>query len=110
MTTAYRRLLLKLSGEGLSGEGGFGLHPGVIGPLADQIREVHELGTQISIVLGGGNIVRGITAAAQGMDRAQADYMGMLASVISAMALQDALEKAGLPTRGPDGDRLVSRE
>lgn len=99
MTTAYRRLLLKLSGEGLAGEEGYGIHPGVIGGLADQIREVHELGCQVSIVIGGGNIIRGITAAAQGMDRAQADYMGMLASVINAMALQDALEKVGVPTR-----------
>jgi len=92
-------LLLKLSGEGLAGEDGYGIHPGVIGAIADQIREVHELGTEISIVIGGGNIIRGMTAAAQGMDRAQADYMGMLASVINAMALQDALEKAEVPTR-----------
>ncbi|HPG27127.1 MAG: UMP kinase [Spirochaetaceae bacterium] len=99
MTTPYRRLLLKLSGEGLAGEDGYGIHPGVIGAIADQIREVHELGTEISIVIGGGNIIRGMTAAAQGMDRAQADYMGMLASVINAMALQDALEKAEVPTR-----------
>jgi len=99
VTTAYRRLLLKLSGEGLAGEDGFGIHPGVIGGIADQIRDVYELGTQVSLVIGGGNIIRGMTAAAQGMDRAQADYMGMLASVINAMALQDALEKAGVPTR-----------
>ena len=99
MSIAYRRLLLKLSGEGLAGEDGYGIHPGVIGGLAEQIREVHALGTQISIVIGGGNIIRGMTAAAQGMDRAQADYMGMLASVINAMALQDALEKADVPTR-----------
>lgn len=99
MTTAYRRLLLKLSGEGLAGENGYGIHPGVIGGLADQIREVHELGVQISLVLGGGNIIRGLSAAAAGMDRAQADYMGMLASVINSMALQDALEKMGVPTR-----------
>jgi uridylate kinase len=99
VTTGYRRLLLKLSGEGLAGEDGFGIHPGVIGGIADQIREVFDLGTQISLVIGGGNIIRGMTAAAQGMDRAQADYMGMLASVINAMALQDALEKVGVPTR-----------
>lgn len=99
MPTEYRRLLLKLSGEGLAGEDGFGIHPGVIGGIAGQIREVYELGTQISLVIGGGNIIRGMTAAAQGMDRAQADYMGMLASVINAMALQDALEKVGVPTR-----------
>lgn len=99
MRTGYRRLLLKLSGEGLAGEDGFGIHPRVIGGIADQIREVYDGGTQISLVIGGGNIIRGMTAAAQGMDRAQADYMGMLASVINAMALQDALEKVGVPTR-----------
>ncbi len=99
MTTGYRRLLLKLSGEGLAGEEGFGIHPGVIGGIAEQIREIHDLGIQVSLVIGGGNIIRGMTAAAQGMDRAQADYMGMLASVINAMALQDALEKVGVPTR-----------
>ena len=99
MTTRYRRLLLKLSGEGLAGEDGFGIHPGVIGGIADQVHEIHQLGIQISLVIGGGNIIRGMTAAAQGMDRAQADYMGMLASVINAMALQDALEKVGVPTR-----------
>jgi uridylate kinase len=99
VTTEYRRLLLKLSGEGLAGEDGFGIHPGVIGGIAEQIREVHDLGIQITLVIGGGNIIRGMTAAAQGMDRAQADYMGMLASVINAMALQDALDKAGVPTR-----------
>jgi uridylate kinase len=99
VTTGYRRLLLKLSGGGLAGDDGFGIHPGVIGGIAEQIREVHDLGTQISLVIGGGNIIRGMTAAAQGMDRAQADYMGMLASVINAMALQDALEKVGVPTR-----------
>ena len=99
MTTAYRRVLLKLSGEGLAGDDGFGIHPGVIGGIAEQVREIHELGTQISIVIGGGNIIRGVKAASQGMDRAQADYMGMLASVINAMALQDALEKEGVATR-----------
>jgi uridylate kinase len=88
-----------LSGEGLAGEEGFGIHPGVISGIADQIREIHNLGIQISLVIGGGNIIRGMMAASQGMDRAQADYMGMLASVINAMALQDALEKAGVPTR-----------
>jgi uridylate kinase len=99
VSATYRRILLKLSGEGLAGEDGFGIHPGVIGGVAEQVREVHELGTQVSIVIGGGNIIRGMTAAAQGMDRANADYMGMLASVINAMALQDALEKEGVPTR-----------
>lgn len=99
MTTGYRRILLKLSGEGLAGDDGFGIHPGLIADIAGQVREVHELGTEICIVIGGGNIIRGMTAAAQGMDRAQADYMGMLASIINAMALQDALEKHGVATR-----------
>jgi uridylate kinase len=90
---------LKLSGEGLAGDDGFGIHPGLIADIAGQVREVHELGTEICIVIGGGNIIRGMTAAAQGMDRAQADYMGMLASIINAMALQDALEKHGVATR-----------
>jgi uridylate kinase len=96
---AYKRILLKLSGEGLAGEDGTGINPAVIGGVAQQIRDVREVGTDVSIVIGGGNIIRGMTAANQGMDRTNADYMGMLASVINAMALQDALEKAGLPTR-----------
>ena len=99
MKPAYDRLLLKLSGEGLAGEGGSGISPAVIGGIANEVREVHELGVQLSIVVGGGNIIRGATAATQGMDRANADYMGMLAGVINAMALQDALEKVGLETR-----------
>ena len=99
MQAAYRRLLLKLSGEGLAGEGSLGIDPGVIHGIAEQIRDVHELGVEVSIVVGGGNIIRGMTAAAQGMDRANADYMGMLASVINAMALQDSLEKVGCETR-----------
>jgi uridylate kinase len=99
VTTAYRRLLLKLSGEGLAGEDGFGIQSGVLAGIAEQVREVHELGIQVSLVIGGGNIIRGMAAASRGMDRAQADYMGMLASVINAMALQDALEKEGVTTR-----------
>jgi uridylate kinase len=99
VATGYRRILLKLSGEGLAGDDGFGIHPGLIQDIAAQVREIHALGTEICIVIGGGNIIRGMTAAAQGMDRAQADYMGMLASVINAMALQDALEKQGVATR-----------
>lgn len=92
-------MLLKLSGEGLAGSQGFGIHPGALAQVAGQIREVHELGTEMSVVLGGGNIIRGIHAAAAGMDRAQADYMGMLASVLNGMALQDALERQGVPVR-----------
>jgi uridylate kinase len=96
---AYRRLLIKLSGGQLAGKKGFGINPAVIGRTAAQIREVHELGIQICVVVGGGNIIRGISAADEGMDRAIADYMGMMASVINALALQDALEKEGLDTR-----------
>jgi uridylate kinase len=96
---AYDRLLLKLSGEGLAGPEGTGINPGVLGTIAREIKDVHDLGVEISIVIGGGNIIRGMTAASQGMDRANADYMGMLASVINAMAMQDALEKVGLTTR-----------
>jgi uridylate kinase len=95
----FSRLLLKLSGEGLAGEDGFGINPTVIAGIAEQIRDIHVLGVQVSIVIGGGNIIRGMTAASQGMDRANADYMGMMASVINAMALQDSLEKAGVDTR-----------
>lgn len=98
-SAAYRRVLIKLSGEGLSGKDGFGINPAVIGGIAEQIRDVHAMDVQVSIVIGGGNIIRGMTAAEQGMDRANADYMGMLASVINAMALQDALEKVDLQTR-----------
>ncbi len=99
MKAAYNRVLIKISGEGLAGKTGTGISPAVINRVAREIRDVHALGAQLSIVVGGGNIIRGITAAAQGMDRANADYMGMLAGVINAMALQDALEKAGVPTR-----------
>jgi uridylate kinase len=99
VTAVYKRLLLKLSGEMLAGDQGTGIHPAVIGGIAKEVRTVHSLGVEISIVIGGGNMIRGITAASQGMDRANADYMGMLASVINAMALQDALEKVGLETR-----------
>lgn len=99
MKRRYERILLKLSGEGLAGDTGHGIDPAVIGSLAKQIRSVHELGIELSIVIGGGNIIRGMTAASQGMDRANADYMGMLAGVINAMALQDSLEKESVETR-----------
>jgi len=95
----YRRVLIKLSGGQLAGESGFGISPAVIGRIAGELREVHQLGTQLCVVIGGGNVIRGIDAAAQGLDRTSADYMGMLASVINALALQDALEKTGLATR-----------
>ena len=99
MKAAYRRVLVKLSGGQLAGESGYGISPSVIGDIARDLREVHELGTQVCVVIGGGNVIRGIQAAAQGLDRASADYMGMLASVINALALQDALEREGLATR-----------
>ncbi|MDJ0866809.1 MAG: UMP kinase [Myxococcota bacterium] len=99
MTAAYRRILLKLSGEGLAGDGGFGIAPSVIRGIAEEIGEIHRLGIQIAIVIGGGNIIRGVSASSQGMDRATADYMGMMAGVINGVALQDALEKEDLPTR-----------
>ena len=99
MKAAYPRVLLKLSGEVLAGEDGFGISPSVNARIADEVREAHELGAEIGMVIGGGNIIRGATAAVQGMDRANADYMGMMGSVINALAVQDALEKAGLRTR-----------
>ena len=94
-----RRILLKLSGEGLAGESGFGIDPDTIQAIAQEIREVHGIVSQIGIVIGGGNVIRGIAASARGMDRGTADYMGMMASVINALALQDALENVGLHTR-----------
>jgi uridylate kinase len=96
----YRRIVLKLSGEALCGkDGGFGIDGTVIRALAAELAEVHALGVQIGIVVGGGNIFRGLKGASTGMDRAQGDYMGMLATVINSLAMQDALEKAGVPTR-----------
>ena len=99
MKAAYRRVLIKLSGGQLAGDSGFGINPSTIARIASELRDVHELGTQLAVVIGGGNVIRGITAASEGMDRTGADYMGMLASVINGLALQDALEKAGLATR-----------
>lgn len=95
----YRRILLKLSGEALCGNAGFGLEPHVLKDTAMELAEVHALGVQVGIVVGGGNIFRGLKGASAGMDRAQSDYMGMLATVINALALQDALEKQRVPTR-----------
>jgi uridylate kinase len=96
---AYRRVLLKLSGESLAGERGFGIDFGVLNRLAEELRGVHALGASLGLVLGGGNIVRGTTASQQGMDRVSADYMGMLATVINALAMQDILERTGIETR-----------
>jgi uridylate kinase len=99
MTLAYRRALLKLSGEALAGERGVGLDYSVIDRLAGEIRAVHARGVQLGLVVGGGNIVRGTTASAEGLDRVSADFMGMLATVINALALQNVLERQGLETR-----------
>ena len=96
---AYRRILLKLSGEALMGDAGYGIDPKVVLRVADEVREVAELGVEVALVVGGGNIFRGVKASAAGMDRASADYMGMLATVMNAVALQDALEKLGAYTR-----------
>jgi uridylate kinase len=95
----FKRILLKLSGEALAGEQGYGIDPAVLERLVQEIRTVHDLGVGTAIVIGGGNIFRGLQASASGMDRASADYMGMLATVINGLALQNTLEKSGLLTR-----------
>lgn len=95
----YRRVVLKLSGEALAGEQGFGISPPVVDRLTDEIKALHAIGVSIGLVIGGGNIVRGTQASAQGMDRVSADYMGMLATIINALALQDLLERKGVDTR-----------
>jgi uridylate kinase len=95
----FRRALVKISGESLAGDRGFGIDFAVVNRLAEEIREVHGLGASLGLVLGGGNIVRGTVASQQGMDRVSADYMGMLATVINALALQDILERTGIETR-----------
>ncbi|MBC7358017.1 MAG: UMP kinase [Desulfacinum sp.] len=95
----YRRVLLKLSGEALMGDGNYGIEPRVIEEIAEEIAKVHHLGVEMALVIGGGNIFRGVSAASKGMDRATADYMGMLATVMNALALQQALEKRGVTTR-----------
>ena len=96
---AYKRIVLKLSGEALGGKSGAGLELQVLQEMAAELKEVHDLGVLIGIVVGGGNIFRGLKGASSGMDRAQSDYMGMLATVINSLALQDALEKKGVPVR-----------
>ena len=95
----YRRVLLKLSGEALTAENGYGIDPDVLQTIAAEIKEVHGVGCELAIVIGGGNIFRGLAGSARGMERASADYMGMLATVINALALQDALERTGVMTR-----------
>ncbi len=95
----YKRILLKLSGEALAGKAGTGINTTVIKQIAEDVSAAYKTGVQIGLVIGGGNIFRGIAASAEGMDRASSDYMGMLATMINALALQDALENAGVPTR-----------
>ena len=95
----YKRILLKLSGEALAGDQGYGIDPKVIADIADEIKGVVALGVEVALVIGGGNIFRGLSAAASGMDRASADYMGMLATVMNSVAMQDALETIGVKTR-----------
>ncbi|HLR92615.1 MAG TPA: UMP kinase [Atopostipes sp.] len=95
----YKRVILKLSGEAIAGDQGFGIDPATIKTIAEEIKEVHELGVELAIIVGGGNIWRGQTGEAMGMDRAQADYIGMLATVMNGLALQDGLENIDVPTR-----------
>jgi len=95
----YKRILLKLSGEALAGDSGFGIEAATLKRIAEEVKQVHSEGIQIGIVLGGGNIFRGVSASVQGMDRVSADYMGMLATVINSLALQDALEQQEVSTR-----------
>ncbi|MBT3325318.1 MAG: UMP kinase [Gemmatimonadales bacterium] len=95
----YKRVLLKLSGEALAGDRGFGIEPSVVDRLTDEIRSIVEMGVSLGVVIGGGNIVRGAMASKEGMDRVQADYMGMLSTVINALAVQDLLEHKGVETR-----------
>lgn len=98
-TPKFRRVLLKLSGEALAGDIGFGICPETVHAIARQVREVRELGVEVVVVVGGGNIFRGQVGSERGIERATGDYMGMLATVINSLALQDALEKNGVPTR-----------
>lgn len=95
----WKRILLKLSGESFSGDRHFGIDPSVVSRLASDIKIVHDLGVEVAVIIGGGNIMRGGEASKSGIDRASADYMGMLATVINALAMQDALEKIDVPTR-----------
>ncbi len=97
--TTFRRVLLKISGEALMGEQRFGLDPETVARIADEVKRAHDNGIEVCMTIGGGNIFRGLVGAAQGMDRAQADYMGMLATVMNALAMQSALEQRGIHTR-----------
>ncbi|MDJ0630323.1 MAG: UMP kinase [Rhodobacter sp.] len=98
-TTKYKRVLLKISGEALMGDQGYGLHPPTVQRIAEEVKSVHDLGVEICMVIGGGNIFRGLQGSAQGMERTTADYMGMLATVMNALAMQSALEQMGVFTR-----------
>lgn len=106
MKPQYKRILLKLSGEGLMGDKEFGVSPEVVRSLAEQIKQIHELGTDVCIVIGGGNIFRGAKEAAKGMDRSVADQIGMLATVMNSLFLQDALIKVGVPAKLVSGLRI----
>lgn len=97
--TTYERVMLKISGEALMGDTGFGLHPPTVERIAKEVKTVHDLGVEICMVIGGGNIFRGLQGSAQGMERTTADYMGMLATVMNALAMQSALEQEGIHTR-----------
>lgn len=108
MRKAYRRALLKLSGEALAGQKGYGLDYPTVDGFADEVQRVHATGVQLSVVVGGGNILRGTTASQQGLDRVSADYMGMLATVINALAVQDVLERKGIQTRVMTAIRMES--
>lgn len=99
MNVAYTRIMLKLSGEALMGDDAYGINDDVVGRIVSEIAEVVDLGVQVGVVIGGGNIFRGMKGAASGMDRATADYMGMLATVMNAMALSDVMKRAGIPAR-----------
>ncbi len=98
-TPAFKRVMLKISGEALMGDQGFGLHPPTVERIAQEVKSVHELGVEICLVIGGGNIFRGLSGAAQGMERTTADYMGMIATVMNALGMQSALEGLGVYTR-----------
>ncbi|HZB28463.1 MAG TPA: UMP kinase [Gemmatimonadales bacterium] len=108
MALAYTRALLKISGEALAGDKGFGLDYHMVEAFAEEIKAVHALGVHLSLVVGGGNIIRGTAASREGLDRVSADYMGMLATVINALALQDVLEKIGVHTRVMTAIRMES--
>ena len=96
---ALKRVMLKISGEALMGDQGYGLHPPTVQRIAEEVKSVRDMGVEICMVIGGGNIFRGLQGSAQGMERTTADYMGMLATVMNSLALQDAMRLAGLPVR-----------